>query len=206
MDVINIPSIVFPAAELKGLYAAEKGNAVNPNLLSGTRTFVGQWTNSQYWERTNIYYKDCLVLRRSAKWSGVYKTIRAVAGNTYTFSVYVCGTKGNPCDLYPYVNGDTNIPGDLSKYHRFIMSGEWQRESLTIHCHRDGLLATRVELPEDGEVYIAAYKLELGSRATPWCEAAEDAANISLLNIDEWGTGCEVASESENSRLYLSDE
>lgn len=200
IDNISLQNISLQSIELPNIGLPKSSLKINPNLISGTQDWSGNWSNKNYWQLTNEYYEGCRVASRSQLWQGIYKQITLEEGKTYTFSAYVKADIGiryiletqpspvNGVYIYPAIANPKNIThinGD----------GKWQRVFLSFIATGNGYIRPRFEIETisgSGKLYIAGYKLEEGSKATPWCPSIQDNLGIATLELDEdWGTGYE---------------
>jgi len=153
-------------------------NASNgQNLLKGTKDFSGDWKNkSANWKKHAEKYKGVDVLFKNNSWNGIGQEIDAKIGEIYTFSLWMKSDWNNDRVIF-YVNRNGSVekgwgvPAETS----VILTKEWKRYSFTFNITADGFIFPRVERPNlNTNLYVAGFKLEKGSYATPYTEAPED--------------------------------
>lgn len=141
------------------------------NLLLGTRNFSGDsWGNKTFWHEEAGYWKGLKVFSSTEIWFGLQYKYEVKQGQQYTFSFWARQEKDNGSASIVLSEGDKGDQGITTPYTRGVHIGtEWKRYSLTFQVVADGIIYPRVEQNVQGnKLYIAGYKLELGSVATPW--------------------------------------
>ena len=153
-------------------------NASNgQNLLKGTKDFSGDWKNkSANWKKHAEKYKGVDVLFKNNSWNGIGQEIDAKIGEIYTFSLWMKSDWNNDRVIF-YVNRNGSVekgwgvPAETS----VTLTKEWKRYSFTFSITADGFIFPRIERPNlNTNLYVAGFKLEKGSYATPYTEAPED--------------------------------
>ena len=161
------------------------------NLLLGTRNFSGDsWSNKTHWHEEPGYWKGLKVFSSTEMWSGLQYKYEVKQGQQYTFSFWARQEKDNSSASIVLSESDKGDQGIATPYVRGVHIGtEWKRYSLTFQAESDGIIYPRVEQNVQGnKLYIAGYKLELGSVATPWEPNEADVAeniehNESQFNV-----------------------
>ncbi|MFZ2576353.1 MAG: hypothetical protein WAX22_02605, partial [Lactococcus hircilactis] len=147
----------------------------NLNLLDGTKDFSGNWVNLSSWVNDGTY-QGLTVKKRTAQWAGIYKTFTAPKDGIYTFSAYVKGS-GNTANIsrYASVNGgniNTTVPNKI-----FDNNFDWLRDSFSVTLKASDYVWFRYEISGSGTdsiLWVAGYKLEHGSTATPWMPSSSE--------------------------------
>lgn len=155
--------------ELGGEIADALNNKTN--LLLGTRSFSGDsWGNKTFWHEEAGYWKGLKVFSSTEIWFGLQYKYEVKQGQQYTFSFWARQEKDNSSASIVLSESDKGDQGITTPYTRGVHIGtEWKRYSLTFQAESDGIIYPRVEQNVQGnKLYIAGYKLELGSVATPW--------------------------------------
>ena len=176
---------------------------INPNLLTGTRYFTGDWLG--LFVRGDYLYNDpelpnfnVLMTTSSQRWGGNSQYVKVNAGETYTFSIYLKEYSG-PDKLplsrfYVELNSDNefgfNVTHKLARIQDtsgfnnkpIQVTKTWQRFSYTFKILNDGYIKPRFEI--DFQCYTSDYsnlligqyglKLERGSEMTPYCGTVEE--------------------------------
>jgi len=147
------------------------------NLLMGTRDWQGDWENLYTWALNEETYKGLTVRRRSASWWGLGQYYDATPNTTYDFSFYAkVSEAGNILEIFTLDSEDWNSPVvSLPVFANRAITSEWQRYSVTFTTMSGGKIFPSVSSNKDGvTIYVAGYKLEKGTTATPWTPAPED--------------------------------
>lgn len=150
----------------------------NPNLLSGTKDFSGDWHKSS----TAVYNSDDFdgftSVTQKIQWNGTYQLCQFEAEEIYTYSAFVKSISGN-CQLTCYGG---NIISWLEN-REFSINEDWKRYSVTFRATQSGKASVRFETDyTDTSFKIAGMKLERGNKATDWCPAYSDYATKSDIN------------------------
>lgn len=147
----------------------------NLNLLDGTKDFSGTWTNSSSWVNDGTY-KGLAVKKRTAQWNGIYKTFTAPKDGTYTFSTYI-KSSGNAANIYRY--GGVNTTSSQPIIQKLIGNNfDWTRDSVTLNLKANDSVWIRYEISgagTDSILWVAGYKYESGSTATPYVPSSSEA-------------------------------
>ena len=153
-------------------------NASNgQNLLRGTKDFSGDWKNkSANWKKHAEKYKGVDVLFKNNSWNGVGQEIDVKIGEIYTFSLWMKSDwKNDTVNFYANRNGSVEKGWGVPSETSVAITNEWKRYSFTFKITADGFIFPRVERPnQNTNLYVAGFKLEKGSYATPYTEAPED--------------------------------
>jgi phage minor structural protein len=147
------------------------------NLLKGTKGFSGDWKNmAAGWKKYLDKYQGCDVLFKNNSWNGVGQEIDAKIGEIYTFSLWMkSDLKNDTVNFYVNRNGSVDKGWGVPSETSVAITSEWKRYSFTFKITLDGFIFPRVERPnQNANLYIAGFKLEKGSYATPYTEAPED--------------------------------
>lgn len=141
----------------------------NLNLLDGTKDFSGIW--SSIWV-TDGTYKGLTVKKRTAKWSGIYKTFTVPKDGIYTFSAYV-KSSGSSANIIR-----VGMINSISKPAVQIGNNfDWIRDTVTLNLKANDNVGFRYEISGDGTdsiLWTAGHKWEQGSFATPWMPSAKE--------------------------------
>lgn len=149
----------------------------NRNLLKGTQNWQGEWENLSSWSVSGETYAGLTVRERSKAWSGLGQYYDAKPNTTYTFSFYAKASEaGNFMETFILDKEDWNSPiVNVPAYGNQAITTEWQQYSITFTTKSGGKILPRASSKKDGiTIYVAGYKLEEGSVATPWSPAPED--------------------------------
>lgn len=153
-------------------------NASNgQNLLKGTKEFSGDWKNmAAGWKKHSDKYQGCDVLFKNNSWNGIGQEIDAKIGEIYTFSLWMKSDwKNDTVNFYVNKNGSVEKGWGVPSGTSVAITNEWKRYSFTFKITSDGFIFPRVERPnQNTNLYVAGFKLEKGSYATPYTEAPED--------------------------------
>ena len=160
------------------LKASPSLNLPNLNLLDGTKDFSGTW--SSVWA-TDGTYKGLTVKKRTAKWSGIYKTFTVPKDGIYTFSAYVksSGSSANVIRV-GMINGISKPAVQIGN------NFDWIRDTVTLNLKANDKVGVRYEISGDGTdsiLWTAGHKWELGSIATPWMPSASE---VTINDISEY--------------------
>lgn len=147
------------------------------NLLKGSKNFSGDWKNmAAGWKKYSDKYQGCDVLFKNNSWNGIGQEIDAKIGEIYTFSLWMkSDRKNDTVNFYVNKNGSVDKGWGVPSETSVAITSEWKRYSFTFKITLDGFIFPRVERPnQNANLYIAGFKLEKGSYATPYTEAPED--------------------------------
>lgn len=117
-------------------------------------------------------YRGLTVRYRNMAWYSLGQYYDAEPNTTYTFSFYSKASEaGNFMEIYTLPTEDWNSPiTSPPAIANQAITTEWKRYSITFTTKSGGTLLPRVSSTKDGPtIYVAGYKLEKGSVATPWC-------------------------------------
>ncbi|HEM6465068.1 TPA: phage tail protein [Streptococcus suis] len=145
------------------------------NLLTGTRYFEGAWQASGAWQDAGDF-SGLAAKKRNQAWHGITQAFGVVAGETYTFSVYVKSDLAED-KAYFYLTHNNFLPKATAtiQSREVAISNEWKRVALTFTVTESGKIAPRIERNNaNAYLYVAGYKLERGSIATDYSSAEED--------------------------------
>nr|DAL74490.1 MAG TPA: Minor structural protein 4 [Caudoviricetes sp.] len=137
----------------------------NLNLLDGTKDFSGTWNNSTLWTDDGTY-NGLKVRKRTESVKGTYKIWTVPTDGTYTFSAYV-KSSGNNAN----VHGAFVVNGVRETDRTFGNNFDWKRDSLTRTLKAGDSIVYSYEMAGsavDSTIWVAGYKIESGSIATPW--------------------------------------
>ena len=161
------------------------------NLLKGSKNFSGDWKNRVHgWKKHSDKYQGCDVLFKNNSWNGVGQEIDAKIGEIYTFSLWMKSDwKNDTVNFYVNRNGSVDKGWGVPSETSVAITSEWKRYSFTFKITLDGFIFPRVERPnQNANLYIAGFKLEKGSYATPYTEAPED-TNEAIRTVQSQLTG-----------------
>ena len=167
-----------PLQNYNRLKASPSLNLPNLNLLDGTRDFSGTW--SSVWA-TDGTYRGLTVKKRTAKWSGIYKTFTVPKDGIYTFSAYV-KSSGSSANIIRVVM----INGISKSAVQIGNNFDWIRDTVTLNLKTNDKVGVRYEISGDGTdsiLWTAGHKWEQGSIATPWMPSASE---ITTNDISEY--------------------
>lgn len=146
------------------------------NLWDGTKDFSGTWSNSSSWT-TDGTYKGLTVKKRTARGDGIYKTFTAPQSGVYTFSAYVKST-GDEANVFRYGAINSIDDGSQGPIQKFIGNNfDWIRDTVTLNLKANDSVWIRYEISgagTDSILWVAGYKWEQGSTATPWMPSASE--------------------------------
>lgn len=143
----------------------------NLNLLDGTKDFSGTWINSDSWA-TDGTYKGLTVKKRTGKWLGIYKSFTAPKDGKYKFSTYIKSSGDANVIGVVFINGVTAFTNSLGN------NFDWNRHSVTIDLKAGDIAFSRYEISTSNTnciLWVAGYKLEEGSIATPYMPSSTEA-------------------------------
>lgn len=147
------------------------------NLLKGSKNFSGDWKNIVHgWKKHSDKYQGCDVLFKNNSWNGIGQEIGAKVGEIYTFSLWMkSDLKNDTVNFYVNRNGSVEKGWGVPSETSVAITSEWKRYSFTFKITADGFIFPRVERTnQNANLYVAGFKLEKGSYATPYTEAPED--------------------------------
>lgn len=149
----------------------------NRNLLKGTQNWQGNWSNVTPNVISKDSYRGLTVFYTTTAWYGPTQFYEAKPSTTYTFSFYAKASEvANIMDIMTINSEDWNSPVvSVPIYENRAITTDWQRYSITFTTKGGGKLAPNTQCMKNGPtIYLAGYKLEEGSVATPWSPAPED--------------------------------
>ncbi|AZF92397.1 virion structural protein [Streptococcus phage CHPC930] len=150
----------------------------NLNLLEGSKNFSGDWKNAGEWTNDGTY-KGLTVKKRIWQWQGMFKPYTAPKDGIYTFSAYV-KSSGNNANIRRYVDvwDIKGTPKWIDAHNVFVGTNfDWKRDSFTVNLKTGDTLHPRYEITGSGTdsiLWIAGYKWEESSVATPWMPSASE--------------------------------
>lgn len=176
---------------------------INPNLLTGTRYFTGDWlglfVGGEYlYQDPDLPDFNVLMTTPVQRWNGNSQYAKVSAGEIYTFSIYLkeySGPDSLPLSrFYIELNSDNEFGFDVthklahiqdtsgSNNKQIQVTKNWQRFSYTFKALNDGYIKPRFEIDfqcdtsEYSNLLIGQYgpKLERGSEMTPYCGTVEE--------------------------------
>ncbi|VNE58137.1 PblB [Streptococcus pneumoniae] len=154
-----------------------KNASTGQNLLKGTKGFSGDWKNmAAGWKKHSDKYQGCDVLFKNNSWNGIGQEFDAKIGEIYTFSLWMKSDwKNDTVNFYVNKNGSVEKGWGVPSETSIAITSEWKRYSFTFKITANGFIFPRVErLNQNTNLYVAGFKLEKGSYATPYTEAPED--------------------------------
>lgn len=137
----------------------------NLNLLDGTKDFNGIWNNASLWTDDGTY-NGLKVRKRTEAQKGTYNIWTVPSDGTYTFSCYIKSTGNNA-----KVHGAFVVNGKRETDRTFGDKFDWKRDSLTRTLKAGDSIIYSYEMAGsavDSAIWVAGYKIESGSIATPW--------------------------------------
>lgn len=146
----------------------------NENLISDT----ADWGDSNFVNisnssvtLTNDYYKGLKVIHCTQAWNSPTFKFNIKEGKTYTFSTYAKGDQHQGFGIYIVYTGNPQVtnPNYLNG-PACVVTENWQRYSFTFTAIKDTTINVRLEQGVPANLYLAGYKLEEGSLATPLTE------------------------------------
>ena len=176
---------------------------INPNLLTGTRYFTGDWVNldqSNYGLNYDYVPGFAVYCVSNQDWNGVAQYIKVNAGETYTFSMYFryygvaddfvadqtrvfieLNDKGMGKERPGVWGADTTMAISNPVTN---VNNKFVRIHYTFTVITDGYIKPRVERGPIPNVEIQEYgfKLERGSEMTPYCGTVEEGGGNHRLN------------------------
>lgn len=166
------------------------------NLLIGSKTLTGDFSK-YYDDRVSSVYGDFKASKSSSAWAGpsfdlstIIKRNNLKIGDILTMSIMVMVdfTPDRPCSftVYRNVQGNTVLKAfTMEKDRWYKLSATFVLDEYSMTAMRTGLETNYYKTVnpttdnlydfEDGYMYFAAPKLELGNKATDWSPAPEDA-------------------------------
>lgn len=160
---------------------AKKKDIINPNLLTGSKDFTGDWINETLVKQKDKYL-DFTAIYVDWQWNGISQYIAVNKGETFTASAYFKAKAGSTTSWFihlasdgegGYKKADAN-PSSVT----ITATGDWQKTSITFTMLDSGAIKPRIEGGGSSPFWIAGMKLERGANATPWCPAYEDKVNV----------------------------
>lgn len=163
----------FDALKAQLDLATQNISGVRTNLYTDTRDFDSPsvWTNWGKCYKTGEKFNGLTVMAMTQDFYGLYQTLQAKKGETYTFSVYArykSGT-GESAIYYKTLGGSAGT--DINSAGTMVSLNEtWQRVTGTVKITSDGLISVRIERApnNDNTLLIAGPKLEKGPTATDY--------------------------------------
>lgn len=146
----------------------------NENLIKDSAnwgdTNFGNTSNSGV-TLTNDSYKGLRVIHCTQAWNSPQFQFNIKKGKTYTFSTYAKGDQHQGFSIYVVFSGNPQVtnPNYLSE-PTSVVTKDWQRYSFTFTAIEDATINVRLEQCVPANLYLAGYKLEEGSLATPLTE------------------------------------
>lgn len=145
----------------------------NENLIKdsanwGDSNFVN--INNSSVTLTNDYYKGLKVIHCTKAWDSPAFKFNIKEGKTYTFSTYAKGDQHQWFGIYIVYTGNPEVTNPIYLEGPGGVTENWQRYSFTFTASEDATINVRFEQGADVNLYLAGYKLEEGSLATPLTE------------------------------------
>ena len=146
----------------------------NENLIKDS----ANWGDSNFFNinssrvtLTNDSYKGLRVIHCTQAWNSPQFKFNIKKGKTYTFSTYAKGDQHQSFGIYVIFTGHSQVtnPNYLNG-PAYGVTENWQRYSFTFTALEDATINVRFEQATDSNLYLAGYKLEEGSLATPLTE------------------------------------
>ena len=169
----------------------------NKNLITDTAdwgdpNFVN--INSSSVTLTNDYYKGLKVIHCSQAWNSPTFKFNIKKGKTYTFSTYAKGDQHQGFGIYVVYTGHPQVtnPNYLSN-PTCVVTKDWQRYSFTFTALEDATITIRLEQGSADNLYLAGYKLEEGSLATPLTELGGVTKRLLSSLVPRIGGACYAA-------------
>ena len=147
------------------------------NLLTGTRDWQGDWKRISLWLVNEETYKGLTVRSYSVAWNGLGQYYDVTPNTTYDFSFYAKASEAsNILNIFTLYSENWSSPVvSPPVFKNQAIATEWQRYSVTFTTKSGGTIYPSVCSSKDGAtIYVAGYKLEKGTLATPWTPAPED--------------------------------
>lgn len=198
---------------------------INPNLLTGTRYFTGDWTG--LYTSGDYLYNDSdlpnfsvLMTTPAQRWGGNSQYAKVIAGETYTFSMYLkeySGPNSLPLSMF-YIELNSDNESGFGITHKLAhvqdesgsnnkqiqVTNNWQRFSYTFKVLNDGYIKPRFEIDfpcgtsEYSNLLIGQYglKLEHGSEMTSYCGTVEEGGGNIRLNDELTGLADNIRSRT----------
>lgn len=162
-----------------------KETTVYPNLklLDGTKDFSGTWNNSTLWTDDGTY-NGLKVRKRTAAQRGTYKIWTVPTDGTYTFSCYIKSSGPNA-----KVHGAFQVNGIREVDRTFGDNFDWKRDSLTRTLKAGDSIVYSYEMAGsavDSTIWVAGYKIESGSIATPWMPSKSEVKTSDYRNYGSY--------------------
>ncbi len=170
---------VFIGEKGKRVELAERKDATNHNLFTGSKDFTGNWINLNQIQQKDKYL-DFTAIYNNWAWNGISQYIDVKAGETFTASTYIKADAGLTPSWYIMLNNDGEgghtMANTSLNVKKITTTGDWQRTSVTFTVTSDGTIKPRIESTGTTPFWFAGMKLEKGAVATPWCPAIADYA------------------------------
>lgn len=147
------------------------------NLLTGTRDWQGDWKRLSLWSVNEETYKGLTVRSCSVAWKSLGQYYDVTPNTTYDFNFYAKAFEAsNFLNIFTLSSENWSSPVvSPPVFKNQAIATEWQRYSVTFTTKSGGAIYPSVCSSKDGaKIYVAGYKLEKGSVATPWTPAPED--------------------------------
>lgn len=175
----DISNKVARMALTNQLFQVEVGKYASSgqNLLKGSKNFSGDWKNMVHgWKKHSDKYQGCDVLFKNNSWNGIGQEIDAKIGEIYTFSLWMKSDwKNDTVNFYVNRNGSVEKGWGVPSETSVAITSDWKRYSFTFKITENGAIFPRVErINQNANLYVAGFKLEKGSYATPYTKAPED--------------------------------
>lgn len=166
----------------------ESDKSPNWNLLTGTSDWSGQWVNnSVQYSKTNSYDSNGnLLLHYIGAWNGIYKPVKTIVGNFYTFSFLITNFKSSST-INLYSNSENSFLA-LFVDHKQVPTGptidkklledgnEHKIDAMYQSNTTEAFWARAEKTTSDGSMDLSSMKLECGTVPTPWMPAIADLA------------------------------
>ena len=169
----------------------------NENLIKDSAnwgdTNFGNTSNSRV-TLTNDSYKGLRVIHCTQAWNSPQFQFNIKKGKTYTFSTYAKGDQHQIFGIYVVFTGHSQVtnPNYLNG-PAYGVTENWQRYSFTFTALEDATINVRLEQGSDGNLYLAGYKLEEGSLATPLTELGGVTKRLLFSLVPRIGGACYAA-------------
>lgn len=145
------------------------GYVVMPNLLTGTKTWSGTWTNSNRWYNNGAYRGMTIKSISGTANYGMYQEFSIQSSGDYTFSAFI-KTSGVDGEIVFQTRGTGG-----TAIREVLNNTTFKRHSITRTLRQGDIVWCYVRLPNSGvlkkdAISFAGYKLEKNSEATDWVE------------------------------------
>ena len=181
---------------------------INFNLLSTTQNFNVIWRNISSWTKDSdkviLDNWDFTSYHKSTSWQGL-GYYNPIPKGTYTFSFYA---KGNANTT---VSVGYSVSSTYHEIRAFSIGTVWSRYAVTFTEDSTFNFLSVAPLSDNVEVSLCGYKLEKGTKSTPWflsendIQVLENSISTNHTNINSLQTSVNVLNQEVPRNIVITN-